>query len=190
MTIRLALILLAAVACAGCGTTRFMQNSAAPALTAPPAGQVLVNIFRPSGFAGGQDMLIFDGTAATMIGNLRGEERMQYVCPPGERMLLGWGEHKSGVAATLVADKTYDLICDAGMGFWKASVSLRPIPKVDERRAKIPTWEAKTRLMSFTANGEAQSYSAKKMDDVKRIAAEFKTAPTDRVMTLKADDCR
>lgn len=175
---------------AGCGTTRFMAKAHDGAMSAPPVGQVLVNIIRPSGFAGGQDMPVFDGTAGTLIGNLRGKERVQYVCPPGERMFIGWGESKSGVAATLAAGKVYDLICDSGIGFWRASVSLRPIPKIDERRAKLPGWESSTTLLRFAGGADATAWTSGKIDDVKKIADEFRVAPTDRVMTLKADDCR
>ena len=175
----------------GCGTTRFMANATEPALARPPAGQVLVNIFRPSSYAGGQDLPLIDATAMTLIGNLRGKERMQYVCPPGERLFMGWGEHKSGVQATLLADETYDLICDTGMGFWRASVSLRPIPNPDDRRAKLAEWEADTRLLvGNPTSADAMAWISGKREDVQRIAAEWNTSPTDRVMTLAATDHR
>lgn len=174
---------------AGCGSTRWMAP-AQQSLSAPPEGQVLVNIIRPSGYAGAQDMPIFDATAMEMIGNLRGRERLQYVCPPGERLFIGWGERKSGVQASLKAGQTYDLICDVGMGVWRASVSLRPIPKVDDRRQQLPTWEARSRLLTLADRAGADSWTARRREDVQRIADEFTTSPTDRVMVLQADDHR
>jgi hypothetical protein len=189
-SLRLFLVAVAALLLGGCGTTRFMAVPAQPALAAPPAGQVLVNIIRPSGFAGDQDMPIFDGTAGVLIGNLRGKERMQYVCPPGERMFIGWGEHKSGVAATLTADRIYDLICDSGVGFWRASVSLRPIPKDDARRKKLPAWENNSRLLQFANDPDANAWGAGKTGAVRNLVEEFRKAPTDRVLVLKAEDHR
>lgn len=185
------LVLFATIMLAGCGTTRFMANTKASAQSAPPAGQVLINIIRPSGFAGSEDMPIFDATAKKMIGNLRGEERMQYICPPGKRLFIGWGEHKSGVDATeLKADKIYDLICDSGFGWWRASVSLRPIPQPDERRSKLPEWEKETSLMLPANNSDAAEWAAKKLADVEKVAQEWATDPTSRVMQLKPEDHR
>ena len=175
--------------CVGSHPTRFMQVGAVK-LAAPEAGKVLVNFHRPSAYGDAQDCPIFDATTGKMIGNIRGKQLFQYQCPPGERMFIGWGEHKSAVKCSLAADKVYDIVADSGIGVLRVSVSIRAIDKGHVKRNEVATWEGMESLIVLAPSPESDKYNASRAKDLASIAGEFAANPTDRLTVLAADDAR
>ncbi len=193
MTLRaMALLGLLLLAAPGCGAPRMREARPDEAITAPPAGKALVNFQRPSDYGGHREYAIFDRT--TLLGTNFGEQRFQYVCDPGEHVFIGYLTDSiwatvSVIKATLLPDKVYDCIVDAG--YFTSSIALNPLKKDEERREELPDWEDDSDLMVKNEAGNAAFYEADRRADNEEILKDFlEGEKTDRVKILAPDDCR
>ena len=128
----------------------------------PPAGKVLVNFHRPSGYGGNFKVPIFDGTG-TMLMDLPGKSEYQLVCEPGEHIFISWSEDScSVIKGDLAADKTYDIIADISIGWVRPNIWIVPLNKDSSRRDKIAEFEKReTRIYTLERNKYVTDYEAK-----------------------------
>ena len=176
---------------AGCSSIPRFTRAGEPGelLSAPPAGKALVNFHRPSNYAGGEDLPVFD--RATLIGNTLGGSRFQYVCDPGEHVFISKKDSVYVVQAQLQEGKVYDIVIDISMGFWQMNVHIHALKKDDPRRGEIAGWEKKERLLVPVRSDDAAGYDKKRQPDLQEIQADFLGgSKSDRVVKLAPDDHR
>jgi hypothetical protein len=176
---------------AGCTSVPHFTRAGEPheLLAAPPAGKALVNFHRPSGFGGGVDLPVFDGT--TLIGNSLGKTRFQYVCDSGEHVFIARRESVSVVQAHLLGDQVYDVVTDVGLGWWSANIQIEPITKLHERRGELAKWEGAERLLVPVRDDAALAYEERQCSDIEVILEDFLGgAKSDRLRKLEPDDHR
>ncbi len=177
-----------AISSVGCGGTRFMAKDEGAPRT-PPAGKALVNFIRPSAWASGEDLPIFDGMS--LVGNVQGKMVFPYVCEPGEHWFFGNKGHVSAVHADLLPDKTYDILIDIAPGAWGANVFLSPVTVESHRRGQIAQWDASLPRYSFKADDDAKRFEAKRSAEMSTIIADFRDGGKfDRVKPLEKTDHR
>jgi hypothetical protein len=161
-------------------------------ISQPPPGKALVNFHRPSGYAGGRLIAIFDRNGKMLV-DLPGRALFQQVCDPGEQVFMVWADHVTVVKADLAPDKIYDIMVDVSMGWVQANIVLSPVGKDDPRRAKLAEFERRERR-TLGVNPESPrvaEYEAKNQPRVAEIKQDFLAgAKSDRVRHLQKDDCR
>ena len=162
-------VLLAMVA-TGCGGTRYMQVSAR--IESAPPDKALVNFLRPTNWGGAVDCQIYNGDGK-LVGNLDGSSECQYVCDPGSYVFIGDGESVSVIQATVAAGRIYDIMVDVQMGMWKANVQLHPLVQGDARRAKLPDFERRCRVLEVKADEDTRRREEKFSARLPRIRADF-----------------
>jgi hypothetical protein len=173
----------------GCSVAFMREAEPRERLQAPPPGKALVNFHRPSSMYNNDDLPVFD--REKLIGNTKGSTGFQYVCDPGEHVFLAAAEQVTVIKAQLLPDKTYDVVCDAGMGWWSANLKLVPMEKAEPRRPKIPEWEESETLVVFVADEKAQAYEAKRREANAAILKDFLGGPkAERVTRLEPGDHR
>ena len=184
----LTIMALLATVCIGCGGTRGMVP--AIAVSQPTAGKALVNFHRPSNWGGGYTFQIFNDKGV-LLGNVKGKSRVQAMCEPGENIFIGNGSNVSVIKAHLLADKVYDVVCDVGMGMWKASIAIHPLSKIDARRSHLAEWEANEKSLTVIRDAHTLKMEKKVQPEIPVILADFLNGDKkDRVMVLNSDDCR
>ncbi|MBA3847521.1 MAG: hypothetical protein H0X45_12875 [Planctomycetes bacterium] len=177
-----------AISSTGCGGARFMaRDDGAP--RSPPAGKALVNFIRPSSWASGETVPIFDG--ARLVGNVQGTMIFPHVCEPGAHWFFADQGRVSAVHADLLADKTYDILVDAEAGTWNSDVLLHPVTPDFERRGRIAEWDATLPRHVFAPDDEATRYEGKRSAAMAAIQAGLSGGgEDDRVKKLEKTDHR
>ncbi len=172
----------------GCGDARFMaRDDGAP--RSPPEGKALVNFIRPSAWASGENVPLFDG--ARLIGNVQRTMILAHVCEPGAHWFFADQGRISAVRANLLADKTYDILVDTEPGAWNSDVLLHPVTPDFARRGRIAEWDATLPRYTFAADDEARRFEARRSADMATIRAAFiDGGRSDEVKTLAASDHR
>ncbi|RMG16629.1 MAG: hypothetical protein D6731_05850 [Planctomycetota bacterium] len=190
----LPLALFSVAALAGCGTPCMRPADPGEVLEAPPEGKALLNVHRPSGFAGGVWYSVFDGT--TLAGVNKGGQRFQYVCDPGKHVLIGRsgaGGAISVVRADVEADRIYDLVVDVAYDFWTgwAPRTLVPITRSEERRSEVPTWEASEQVLVVDTTQKVAAWEDSWRAENERAVKDFDGgSKKDRLLYLTAPDAR
>lgn len=175
-----------AISSTGCGSARFMtRDDGAP--RSPPAGKALVNFIRPSSWASGETVPIYDG--ANLIGNVQGTMIFPHVCDPGVHWFFADQGRVSAVRADLLADKTYDILVDAEAGTWNSDVLLHPVTPDFERRGRIAEWDATLPRHVFAPDDEAGRVEANRSSAMSAIQA-GSTGDDDRLKKLEPTDHR
>jgi hypothetical protein len=158
----------------------------------PPPGKVLVNFQRPSSYGGGL-YPIFDGNGKFLC-DLPVKACFQYICDPGEHVFIGWAERVSVVKADVEADKVYDIMVDAGMGWVRANIFLTPLQKDNKRRAELEKFEKREKyVVGITRTDHVINYEETHQDDIEEIKRDFLTEggpKSDRVEYLRKEDHR
>jgi len=183
--------LVALFALQSCGSLPYMRKPEAnePMLTAPPAGQALVNFHRPSGYGGAQQYPVFDGEK--LIGNTMGKTMFQYVCDPGVHHFMGVADRATVVRAELAADKVYDIVLNISMGFWKAGITMDPLIQGHDKRPEVPEWEERERRWIYAADERALRYEASRQGWAQDTKADFTTGDKqDRLKSMGPNDDR
>jgi hypothetical protein len=178
----------ALVFAAGCASPKIDQVTR---VSAPPQGKSLVNIHRPSNAAGNLKYPIFRGDGQ-MLCDMPAKALFQYVCDPGELILISWGERVTVIQADLAPDKVYDIMADFRLGWVRNDFALVPLLKGDPRRAKLPEFEKREK---FTVGPERtermMQYEAKHKARIEEIRRDFLGGDkSDRVKKISKDDCR
>ncbi len=183
-------LLVAAALMTGCGglpkhvtTTTRIAN--------PPAGKALVNFHRPTGYGGQVLYPIFDG-AGKFICDLPGRSAYQYACEPGKHLFIGWAEHVTVLEAEVVANKTYDVMVDVGMGWGQANIKMTPLAKDDPRRTKLAEFEKREKqVVAIQKNDHVIQYEQKNQARIQQIKSDFLGgAKSERTRSLQKGDCR
>lgn len=173
----------------GCGLPKHI--AVVPRQPAPPAGKALINVHRPSNYGGGVKYPIFN-IDGQFICDIPGGSMFQYVCDPGDMVLVGWAESVSVVKASVEANKVYDIMVDVAPGWVQANIKLMPVTKTDPRRARLAEFERRAkRTVGMNRNEHAISYEQRNAQRVAEIKSDFlKGEKQDRVRILQKDDCR
>ena len=91
----------------------------------------VVNFIRPSILGSAIAFGIWD--RARPVGVITPECCIQYKADPGEHVFLARSENWSAVKANLASGKTYTILVEPRLGFWKARVHLTVIKPGDKR---------------------------------------------------------
>ncbi|MGE0707864.1 MAG: hypothetical protein AB7N76_12855 [Planctomycetota bacterium] len=177
---------------AGCGGVPHMREAEpGELLSAPPAGKVLVNFNRDSGYGGHRVYAFFDGTR--FVGCNKGAQRVQYVCEPGQHVFIGYLTSSiwatvSVVDAELLPDKVYDCIVD--IGYFTAMIAMNPLKRGDARRGRLADWDEDQDTLVLDPEGRAVRYEAEQAETNQKILDEHKTKERDPAKVLAPDDHR
>lgn len=90
---------------------------------------------------------------------------------PGRHRVVGWSEDVEMVELNVEADRTYYLLVEAHLGWWKAGIDLTPVRTSDADFAQVATWlaESTPHLVDFTGGQQAIDRDA--VDTRQRIAS-------------------
>jgi hypothetical protein len=167
-----------------CGTTSYMRD--AQPKPPPPAGEAKVIVYSHSG----KHFPIFDATEGDgkLMGFTENECYFEYLCPPGKRVFLTWGESNAFIEADLLPQKTYYIRGYPKMGFWSARPGFAPVTKDSEAMQKLDQVWPTLRCRELDPE-KAAEYAGKKEERLKKVQAAYeagKKAP----LYLKQDDGR
>jgi hypothetical protein len=187
----------------GCGTTFHQRNGiTAERLQEPLSGKALINFHRPSGYLGGLSLVAFDSTGE-FVGVVPGRSELQWNCDPGEHILMTWGQERgklkgvssrvSVLKAEVEAGKVYDVMVDASPWGWVASITLYPLKKEADRRARVEEFERREQvvLRGVQDTEEVRKFKERHQKQIEDIKRDFLGGSKgERVVTLEKDDCR
>lgn len=98
----------------------------------PPAkGKAVVYFTEVTGYGSGKFEFFHQDR---YIGTIKGKNYIRYECNPGENLFWASSENKEFLTSDLQEGKTYIVIVDVVMGFWKPHVGLTPI---DESNSEL-----------------------------------------------------
>jgi len=182
-------LLAAAALLTGCaGLPKHITTT--PRIANPPPGKALVNFHRPTGYAGHVLYPIFDGDGK-FVCDLPGQSVYQYACDPGKHLFIGWREHVTVLEADVDANKTYDVMVDAG-GWPITIIWMTPLTSDDPRRTKMAEFEKQEKKVVAIQRGDhVIKYEQKNQARILQIKSDFLGgAKSERARSLKKDDCR
>jgi hypothetical protein len=151
---------------------------------------------------GGFDLVIFEGKRQ-FVGILHGGTELQWVCDPGEHLVLSWsqdGQLKGGsgrvsfMKANVEANKVYDVVADVSPGFFTApNVMLTPLAQGNKRRERVEEFERRERvvLRGLQDTEEVRNYTQRSQPKIEKIYKDFlEGSKTNRVVSLQREDSR
>jgi hypothetical protein len=182
------LLCLLPLAMAACGTTSYMRPAQPKA--APGAGETKVIVYRSANWGGGKHFPIYDATdgEGKLIGFTETDCYFEYLCPPGKRVFLTWGEGNAFIEADLLAQKTYYIRAFSKYGFWSKRPGFEPVNKDGEFMRKMDEVWPTLQCRELDPD-KAAEYTLKKDERMKKVQASYeegKKAP----LYLKAEDGR
>jgi hypothetical protein len=179
------LFLAACLLCVGCGP-RYMTKTRY--VSAPPAGQALVNFHRPSSWGGSEQFNVWDGEE--LVGFIAGHDIIQYPCRPGRHNFVLRDGNVSVAQGEVQAGQVYDIILDIKPGPWNYSAIINPVAREDERRQDLDDWTEDEKPLALT-DPKHERYVREEVDEIRRIIDDFTTgAKRDRLHVFKAEDHR
>jgi len=181
---------------AGCSPARFAKP--AEWLTAPPAGQSLINVhYTPSApKTAGFDL--FDGEGH-LVGKLRHRTLIQLVVRPGTTWLLTRDYNTAVIRIETMLDKVYDVHADystwtgvGGLVGWDSGVRmiLDPVPPTGELRQRIQAEEGELTPVAIDhADPDVVAIEVKMRKD-NTASMQAAQAKPDSITLLTADQYR
>lgn len=157
---------------------------------APAAGESKVIVYRSANWGGGKHFPIYDATEpeGKLIGFTETDCYFEYLCPPGKRVFLTWGESNAFIEADLLPQKTYYIRAYSKYGFWSARPGFAPVTKDSEYMQKVDELWPSLRCRELDPE-KAADYSGRKEERMKKVQAAYeegKKAP----LYLKPEDGR
>jgi len=195
-TLGAAFAILAMLVASGCSPARFAKP--AGRLTAPPAGQSLINIhYTPSApKTAGFDL--FDGDGH-LVGKLRHRTLIQLAVRPGTTWLLTRDYNTAVIRVETLPDRVYDVRADystwtgvGGLVGWGSGVRmiLDPVPPTGELRQRIEAEEGElTPIAIDRVDPEVATIEAKTHQE-NAASLQVAQAQPDAVSVLSADQYR
>ena len=201
-------LLLACLLLNGCAYNFYKENAiVGPRIDAPPPGKTLVNFHKPSG---GQFTVPVFKDNGDLVGALSGSCEFQYVCEPGEHAFIGFGDtplqfkgwiNEGGdvvgsiavLKATVDADKIYDVVVDASIGWTMPAIYFSPVAKGSERRAEVPKYERREKSVTsgLQKTPNFDKYHQKQQSRIVGIKSDFLGgSKSDKVRYLNREDSR
>ncbi len=98
----------------------------------PASGKAVVYFVRITKYGSGVSFEYFHNDK--YIGAFKGRNYMRYECDPGEQLFWASSENREFLTADLQEGKTYLVLVDVILGFWKGHVGLSPIDMNDQNR--------------------------------------------------------
>lgn len=94
---------------------------------------------RPSGLGYAINFNVWDG--GKVIGNSVAKAQFDYIADPGKHLFVAIAENEVFLEADLEAGKTYYIITQVKMGWWKARVGIIPVNRGSEFWDKVREYE-------------------------------------------------
>lgn len=155
-TFYMLLVVIFITSCAG--SSKYMRPT--QTLLNPPEDKALVRFMRPSGFGAAINFNILDGEK--VIGNSVAKSQFDYLTDPGKHLFVAIAENKAFLEAELESGKTYYILTQVKMGWWKARVGLIPVNRESKFWNKVKVYENKLKKL------EPSTVSLKKWEEAKK----------------------
>mgnify|MGYP000237276048 CR=1 FL=1 len=138
------LLFLLALLASACSNVRshWMHPAAASQLRPAPGLATLV-VMRPSS-AAYKIRFTLVNDQGSFFGQPLPESHYLIQLQPGRHRVVGWSEDVEMVELNVEADRTYYLLAEAHLGWWKAGIDLTPVRTSDADFAKVATWLAES----------------------------------------------
>ncbi len=154
------------------------------AVMGPPAGQAQVVFLRPSGLGFAIQSSVFEIQEGkpTLLGIIAAKKKLACPLPPGAHLFMVIGENADFMSADLLPDKTYYVLDEPRMGFWKARFSLEPVPQKKLGGTDLTDWLGECRWVRKVPDADNWMQA-----NIKSIMAKYNDYYADWVKKPDAD---
>lgn len=172
-----------------------MHKLGPDAAVQPPAeGQSQVIFMRPATVGYAVQSSVFDlrPDGDKLVGIVSTVSKVAYPTEPGEHLFMVIGENADFLRADLSPGKTYYVLVEPRLGWWKARFSMTPVRKESLGTTDFETWNTSTQLIENT--DESRLWAQENWESIQDKKVDYKRKwdgkPQDErdAQTLKPED--